>query len=190
MKRYIVADIVDTYEEDEDSRRRIARDPNTRASTLERMADDDSYFVQLDLASNLNTPVDVLWKLADHKYPSAIRATVAENPNSPVELLNTLMHDFPDGMIYRALARNSNTPSDCLASMAKLKYDVDLMSCIAGNPNTPINVLEELSEHDDLYVRTWVARNPSTPLDIVTKLANDPAWLVSNSANGRLQQQE
>ena len=118
MKRYIKAAIKSMSEEDLDTQRRIASDPNTRTEVLRSMADTNEYFIQLDLAANPHTPTDILDQFTDfRKYSSHVRGAVAANPSTPRDTLYKLI-TLGDPIVYRALADNPNTPIDLLDVIA------------------------------------------------------------------------
>jgi hypothetical protein len=60
----------------------LARNPNTSAETLARLANDDDDSVRRGVAINPNTPPETLERLAnDEKW--SVRYYVTRNPNTP-----------------------------------------------------------------------------------------------------------
>ena len=49
---------------------------------------------------------------------------------------------------------------------------------VAKNPNTPIDILTKLAEDENSDVRWGAIRNPNTPADILRELAEDKEWYV------------
>jgi CHAT domain-containing protein/uncharacterized protein HemY len=43
----------------------------------------------------------------------------------------------------------------------------------ASNPDTPLNLLEQLAQHENYFVREAVAKNPNTPAKLLEQLAQD-----------------
>lgn len=125
------------------SARTIARDPNTPPEELERLAASDEF--AKDVASNPNTPIDILLQLGD-RYPrevvtnpsfelalitgetnlrrmnhDAVSAMVSQ-PEAPEALL-TLASDLSSNIIDAALLYNPATPRPALNTLAKRDPD-------------------------------------------------------------------
>jgi hypothetical protein len=60
----------------------VANNPSTPPETLERLANDEDWYVRSYFAENPNTPSEVLERLANDKS-SCVRRFVARNPNTP-----------------------------------------------------------------------------------------------------------
>ena len=61
---------------------KLAKNPNTTPETLERLADDENWWVRYRVAYNPNTSPETLERLAnDEDY--CVRSSVANNPNTP-----------------------------------------------------------------------------------------------------------
>ena len=63
-----------------------------------------------------------------------------------------------------------------------LNSDLEVRRNVAGNPNTPADVLAELANDINWYVRCFVARNPNTPAGVLTELAKDSDFDVRRYA--------
>ena len=59
-----------------------------------------------------------------------------------------------------------------------VRLNAKVRKAVAGNPNCPADLLVELAEDPDWWVRHDVAENPSCPTDLLTKLANDTLYWV------------
>ena len=68
----------------------LARDPNTPATALEKLAEDEVFWVRYWVAKNPNTPATALEKLADDDDYS-VRYRVARHPNTPERIKNYLI---------------------------------------------------------------------------------------------------
>ncbi len=82
--------------------------------------------------------------------------------------------------LLNALAKNPNTPSEILESIVKTNFpqipksEMGLILCgIASNLNTPIDILAELANSNNKFIKSHIAENPNTPISILQKLAND-----------------
>ena len=76
----------------------------------------NSIFDRIDLSRNLNTPPNVLDKLADDK-DNHVREKVAHNPRTSSQTLDRLANDS-SGYIRWTVAQNPNTSPDTLLKLA------------------------------------------------------------------------
>ena len=65
----------------------------TDISILEKLSDDEDWWVRNPVAENPNTPVHILEKLSDDE-DWWVRGHVAKNPNTPPELKTFMMLKF------------------------------------------------------------------------------------------------
>ena len=103
-----------------------------------------------DLASDPNTPPEVLDELAYHEEWQ-IRFDVAQNPRAPVSALEKLENDEDNcigAVIFYANVRENNTGA--------IPY------AIALNPNTPAFLLEKLIARNLPILDSYIAANPNT----------------------------
>jgi Leucine rich repeat variant len=68
------------------------------------------------IAKNPNTPASLLIKLAE-KYSYYVKYRIAENPNAPINLLEHIS-DLPNTEIQKAVAKNPNTTVKILEKLA------------------------------------------------------------------------
>jgi hypothetical protein len=68
----------------------LAKNPNTSADVLEKLAFDKDWLVRMCVACNPNTSPKVLEKLANDEVVD-VRDAVAENPNTP-KYIKTYMY--------------------------------------------------------------------------------------------------
>ena len=73
------------------------------------------------------------------------------------------------------LAEDPDSTIDVLEQIIErtFKFDDYASELAAANPNVPVEMLSELSDCDNVYVRRGVASNPNTPLHILKKLSYD-----------------
>jgi hypothetical protein len=181
----------------------LATADTTSIEVLKQLATDKNAEVRMAVASNPNTPQDILRHLGQ-EFPDAIVA----NP-----IFNILLLENPESQFIRlSLARSSTTSLETLAKLAKLP-DEEILCAIAQNPNTPVAILEQLVQHppqiydyddpdgtefDRLF--SCIARNPNTPESLLIRLAqhssgsveyaivenpNTPAAILEKFANWR-----
>lgn len=129
------------------------------------------------MASNPNTPIEMLKKLAG-EFPDelmnnpvldililenldsirTIKTAVARSPNASEEILNRLKDDSGDRYIIYAIAENPHAPERILDYL-KSHEDYDIHCAVAQNPNTSERILDYLKSHEDGTVRCIVAQS-------------------------------
>lgn len=114
-------------------------------------SDFDALHVRRVVASNPNTPRQVLERLAAEDS-AVIRRHVAENPKTPVDILRKLSNDR-DSDVRLAVAENEHTPADVLSTLSKDEDD-DVRYGVAENPRMPEDILLELSQDENPYIRS------------------------------------
>jgi hypothetical protein len=186
-----------------DSQKRVNMAVSTDTpSVLSALAVDELDAVRVAVASNVNTPCDVIEEMAKNEkagcvieaieknpytyyvsdfadvedYGQDIRYNIAANPNTPPNILAKMMKEdaffFLEG-IGEEIAQNPNTPADVLAKLADDNSRIVIRMAVAHNPNTPSELLEKLGKDDEPDVRKWVAHNPNTPSALLEKLGKD-----------------
>lgn len=160
---------------DRKTRLSIATDDRTSADLLTQLATDEDAEIRQAVASNPNTPQDVLLMLGK-EFPEAIVA----NPIFTISLLENHESQF----CSLSLARSSTTSGEILANLAQLP-DEEILCAIALNPNTPIAILEQLFQHPPKFYKyddpddsdfyrlfSCIAKNPNIPESLLIQLAD------------------
>ena len=75
------------------------------------------------------------------------------------------------------LLENNNASPEIIEELAE-DEDSYVRKEVAKNPNTPVDILRKLAEDKGANVKYLVAKNPNTPVDILRKLAEDKDWRV------------
>lgn len=127
------------------------KDGEGKSSGVLATSDFDALHVRRVVASNPNTPRQVLERLASEES-AVIRRHVAENPKTPVDILRKLSGDT-DSDVRLAVAENEHTPADVLGVLSQDEDD-DVRYGVAENPRMPENILLELSRDDNPYIRS------------------------------------
>jgi hypothetical protein len=112
----------------------LATSDHTSGDVLEQLAVDAEAKVRLSVASNPNTPKEVLLNLGC-EFPD----TVVANPIFGILLLENPESHF----IQLSLARSSTTPAKTLVILAQIP-DEEILCAVAENPNTPSTTLEQI----------------------------------------------
>ena len=196
---------------DKDTRETIAGDKHTHPDFFDEISEDPNWQVRHALASNDNTPQEILHKLAmKREYDTT--AAVASHKNTHPDFLSHLYNEKrpPTGMdkkdpeINNAVARNKNTPTGTLHAMATEPHDhlinksinnnndafsrivahanVDTKKHVAANSSADPDTLHLLASHPDINIRRKVANNPSTKLNTLQLLSKDTDVNLKNSA--------
>jgi len=81
-----------TDRSDEQTRMRLADDPNLPVAFLADLAIDECYDVRVCVSDNPSTPTAILELLAQDEHPD-VRYAIAENANIPPHILRMLVQD-------------------------------------------------------------------------------------------------
>jgi len=136
------------------------------------------YSVREYVARDSNTPAEILVKLAEDAY-NTVRQAVAENPNTPSETLKQLALDEDQywRVRYGAL-RNPSFPASNVSARTLYKLaeeDEAFRDAVATYPCTPVAILTMLAVDSTWSVRLEVARNSSALPETLTQLALEDA---------------
>jgi hypothetical protein len=171
----------------------IAIDPNSDPQSLRNIATGKDWELRLLVASNPNTPTDILWQLG-LDFPEAILSNpifqllqleqlqlAAEVPHATLTSLlqcEQVPQNFmeyavsqQDYSLWLAVAYNPHTPSQILENLARKSrhQDRELIRAIAAHPNTPHQLLAEIIKISS-GVAQVVAENNRTPVDVLEQI--------------------
>jgi hypothetical protein len=171
----------------------IATSPNTNPKLLRQIASGKHGELRRLVASNPNTPTDVLWMLAID-FPEAVLSNpiwdllqveqldlVAKIP--PASLTSLLQCDRvprkfmdyavtqQDYSLWLAVAYNPHTPGALLENLARKSrsQDRELIRAIAAHPSTPAHLLAEIIEIGSSVAQV-VAENAATSIEILKQI--------------------
>lgn len=170
--------------------RQQAQDEKTSPEILSKLAINKERLIRQDVASNPNTPVEILAKLA-MEFPQEIMANpildllmlddlsqlltlkteVAKSPNTPESILDRLKDDCDDG-VRLAVAENINAPERILNHFCN-SSNLNTLLNIAKNISASESILDRLKNHSFRQVRVAVAQNPNTPEKILDCLKSN-----------------
>jgi hypothetical protein len=171
----------------------IASDPKTNPQLLRKIATEPDGDLRRLVASNPNTPTDILWQLGID-FPEAILSNpifellqlehlqlVAEIPHATLTSLlqcervpKSFMEyavDLQDYSLWLAVAYNSHTPGGLLENLAlkSRSQDRELIRAVAAHPNTPARLLAQIIDISG-SVAQIVAENVHTPINILEQI--------------------
>jgi hypothetical protein len=183
----------------------IAIDPNTSPELLRKIATAADGELQQLLASNPNTPTDILWQLGVD-FPEAILNNpvfkllqleqlhlAAEIPHSTLTSLlqcEGVPRSFmeyavsqQDYSLWLAVAYNPHTSSALLENLAQKsrRQDRELIRAVAAHPQTPSHLLADIIDIGGSIAQI-VAENIHTPVAVLAKIldkygqTNDPTF--------------
>jgi hypothetical protein len=160
---------------DHGSRCSAASDESTPSDCLAVLTKDESFVVRKYALWNAATPLacrtDAI-KIADPA--PQIRAKVAGNTASSPEVLALLANDV-DPEVQRTVARNPRTPQDVLAALASREHCKD---SIAGNPSTPKAILSDLWRESKAEYGPSLSMNTSCDPEILDELSrHENHWI-------------
>lgn len=160
----------------------ILRLENVPLYILEKAADKADLDVQLALANNIQTPKQVLSRLAKSQHFQVKEATLL-HVNFAGELTDEIYEEKAKEAVQKTIASPSSADTRSLAVLAQLcpipapivehwlqKSNRELCRAIAQS-RALSSILEQLANHPDAGIRIAVAENPNTPIDTLQWLA-------------------
>ncbi len=146
---------------------RVASNVNTPVEVLTRLVQLESRFVKASVASNLGTPLEMLFQLAD-TGDDLIEDSLARNRNTPAELLVKLAKDGTTTWLTARRDLSSEALQMLVSSLARGRSRVDDMECksVADHPNTLAASLAALAQRDQAPL-LYLSRNPRLILESV-----------------------
>jgi hypothetical protein len=171
----------------------MAINPNTDPQLLRQLAASENWDLRRVIASNPNTPTDLLWELGID-FPEVILANpifellqlehlnlAAEIPHATLTSLlqcDRVPRAFMDYAVnqqdyslWLAIAYNPQTPSTLLKNLVRKsrRQDRELVRAVAAHPNTSAHLLAEISEIGSGLAQI-VAKNPQTPVVVLQNI--------------------
>lgn len=175
------------------SKAQIAIDPNTDSRLLRQLATEPDAQLRRLVASNPNTPTEILWQLGID-FPEAILNNpifellqlehlqlVAEIPHPTLTSMlqcecvpkNFMEYavESQDYSLWLAVAYNPHTPSALLENLARKSrsQDRELIRAVAAHPHTPPHLLAEIIDISG-SVAQIVAENVCTPITVLEQI--------------------
>lgn len=136
-------------------RQEVARNKRTSISTLDKLSKDNSPLIRSCVAENFNASPNTLTNMYydNEKNPDYyICIHLASNPNTPSEILENLaslfskpQYNYWAGPIKEQIAGNVNTSQKTLISLGN--DDVEVLIAVAKNQNTPDFVIKNLCKN-------------------------------------------
>ena len=162
--------------QDAEFKREVCRLKNCPTELIEVISKEKNLWpMAQELASNPNTPVSILVKLAKLEcksyWPSNVHREVIENPATTKEVLQQLLLS-KSANLRGAVAFAHQTPLDLILGLEK-DPDVSVRVAIAKRHDSPKNVQALLAGDTEVSVRLAVAERKDLDMAIREKLALD-----------------
>jgi hypothetical protein len=138
---------------------------------------------KMRIARNEQTPAGTLRRLAVDEDID-VRSAVAENERIPLDIRETLSKDSAY-KVRALLATNTSNPPSIIDVLSKDK-DYNVRSVVAANRFTPPHILDNMSKDTDSHVRWLVAGNRNASRDVILDLLNDKDDHVRGEASWRI----
>ena len=151
-------------------RQTVAKNQNAPTYLLEELAFDNKTY--LAVASNLNAPKILLERFASSKLKEnpKLKKILATNPNTPIDVLEKLQGERP--IVRQSIAANPSAPKYLLEKFANSSRDA-LRHALASNPKLPEDIVDLLARDKSSWVRGALAANPNIPIAILMQLSQD-----------------
>ena len=117
--------------------------------------ENDTRSVVRQIASNKNTPTEVLSEIAKTRFPPV--GALAGNPNTPTEALSVLVRDHGYDLDVAKMATSPNVTPGILDALSRSKIE-QVRVAAAKNPSTPVNRLRALGRSTDMGVARAAGR--------------------------------
>ena len=157
-----------------EARAEEAANPQTSASRLRQLAEDDEATVRRAVLDNPNCPVEVLILLegdTSKRLSYDAKITLSRHPQASADTLQRLAAE-PLLDIRMNVAAHAATPPDALTRLAQ-DEDALVRRNVAGNANAPDEALMILSGDKDRRIRLKLASSVRTPEESLRRLTGD-----------------
>lgn len=162
----------------------MASNPDTGPQLLRQIAAQTDWELRRLVASNPNTPTDILWQLGID-FPEAI----LDNPIFKLLQLEQLhlAAEIPHTTLT-SLLQCERVPRNFM-EYAVSQQDYSLWLAVAYNPHAPSTILKNLaqkSRHQDRELIRAVAAHPHTPIDLLAQIVDigsNVAQIVAENAH-------
>ena len=162
-----------------ESARLAAHNENADAELLEELASSKDKIVRQGVASNANTPVEILLKLGA-EFPQELLDNpvffrlILENPNLDEEMPTKTIHSLvelktvPESILKKVVDRQTYLPSEVIATvlsnpqvtlkiaekiLSEKYLNPELVLAVVNNPKIPLSFVEKLFDREDFYLR-------------------------------------
>lgn len=168
--------------DDQELHKDLLYNENLPKELLDKLAGEDNYSIQYNIARHPNTSAKTLRRLVSHNNRYDILNQVVINPNVTLSIVQAALKKSPEVVEY--VLDNPKIQQEFKFGLCN-NSNRYLRMALAGIATDP-NMLMILSEDSDYMVRARVAGRYQTPVEALEKLAMDDEWLVAQEAKSTL----
>ncbi|MDJ0742260.1 MAG: hypothetical protein QNJ32_02740 [Xenococcaceae cyanobacterium MO_167.B27] len=171
----------------------LARSSTTPQETLVKLVEHRDRKVRIAVAANVNTPLDLLERLASNPQEGIyLHEAIASNKSASPEILDKLLGDINEYSyfdIHRQMAKHPKTSALTLEKLAShreqsirlevLKHPCfsphmrEIVLCLEGKLTPDLSLFQKLANSPNYYTRLLVSKHPNIAAEILEQLAND-----------------
>jgi hypothetical protein len=162
----------------------LARWEHTPASVLEALSNSNDNAVLVRLDKNQNTPTRVLSQLylKKSKYSSSLRLLIAQHRHSSLGLLTNIVQFESDEACLLAVSKNLAADSEVLSVLLGRFESSSILEVLQKNiskhPSASSQLLEQLYNKGDVYVRAAVVGHINCTQRLIDAAVNDENELI------------
>lgn len=143
----------------------------TDPTILSALAKEKALVMQIEVASNPNTPAEALTALAIEPNSRVwVKETVASNPNTPFETLEELFNKGWSS-VREAVCANPSMPAEWVNEKAYTFSSVAVLTGVAKSIHATEETLNTLLKTNDISVVSAAVLNPTASMETIHKLA-------------------
>lgn len=131
-----------------DIQAQLALNPKTPADVLEKLTKSEDPIILSQIASRKNATDNVFRAVVKNPSFDnlKVRTALASNSNTPTDVLRKVASTSNEIDIQRELAFHAKTPEDVLQNLAKIQ-NYGILQAVINNKNTSIKVLDEVGNN-------------------------------------------
>ena len=164
--------------------RKVLRNPNMPPEALVDLARSKNDYVLGDVAASKHATEPILRGIAGRSDSYLVRWGLATNRNTPRDILERLAKDG-DRVTAQQLAQNPSAPRPILAELAG-HADEFVRRNVARNPSIDAATMERLAGDPNEMVRFYLSINTALTPEVLTTLTRDPSERVRRYAGEQL----
>ena len=140
-------------------------------------------YLRAEVVAHSNCPLDLINKAINSSH-MLIRKRLASNPSIDESICHRLLQDH-DARVRAAVIKNQEVVTDGFTDEELLSLCYDPSNQVRRNEakriELSLEVIQQLAEDNDIWVKRWLARNAHTPEKILGQLAKDSDHNVRRS---------
>lgn len=159
-------------------KRNIASNPNTPTDVLEPLAESEDPVTLAAIVARSDVNSEVLRAIASTQASQAveIQRALAENPKTPISVLQKLTASTDFSVLYK-IATSKQVSPEILDSVASnpASQKIEIQRAIAKNLATSEKLLQKLSSVQDVPLLVTIIKHPNTSERVLDAVGNNPS---------------